>query len=91
LDILREINKGGYPVGMFTNFSKLTPDMSKAIIEENLLLYFTNITRQADSILAEQKENIEKNIKELAGETGETGKGNEGRKEQVSKQSAGTS
>jgi radical SAM protein with 4Fe4S-binding SPASM domain len=38
LDILREINKGGYPVGMFTNFSKLTPDMSKAIIEENLLL-----------------------------------------------------
>ena len=37
----------------------------QTIIEENLLLYFTNITRKADSILAEQKENIEKNIKEL--------------------------
>lgn len=34
-------------------------------IEENLLLYFTNITRKSESILAEQKENIEKNIKEL--------------------------
>ena len=38
---------------------------NQAQIEENLLLYFTNITRKADSILAEQKENIEKNIKEL--------------------------
>jgi D-glycero-alpha-D-manno-heptose-7-phosphate kinase len=37
----------------------------QTVIEENLLLYFTNITRQADLILAEQKENIEKNIKEL--------------------------
>jgi len=37
----------------------------QTVIEENLLLYFTNITRKADSILAEQKENIEKNVKEL--------------------------
>lgn len=34
-------------------------------LDENLLLYFTNITRKNDSILLEQKNNIERNLKEL--------------------------
>lgn len=34
-------------------------------LEENLLLYFTNITRKAGSILNEQKNNIDSNIENL--------------------------
>src|SRR4030042_6548061 len=36
LSIVREINRGGYKVDMYTNFSNLTEDKSKVIIEENL-------------------------------------------------------
>jgi len=59
------LNAIGFGKSGVITVTPIWKDKQKTIMEENLLLYFTNITRKSDSILAEQKENIEKNLKEL--------------------------